>query len=360
MKTTFKFRLKNTNTSKLKKMAMDANFVWNYCNDVSMQYLDKRNKFLTWYDLQYLTSGCSRNLSITSQSINQICKEHATRRRQYRKRKLAWRSSKRSLGWIPFRGQCISVHANEVIYKKIKFRFWNSRKIEGKIKIGSFVQDSKGHWYICIVCDVPRPQNIIIDNRAVGIDLGLKTLATLSDGTIIHRTNLTAKYADKLAIAQRAGKKKHAKAIHAKIKNIRMDFNQKETTKLINNYGTIFVGNVSSSKLKKTRMAKSVSDAGWSSFKSMLAYKAIALGVEFKEVKENFSTVTCSGCFERSGPRGLSALGVREWTCKSCGIHHDRDVNAAKNILRFGRETPVKGNSITPVLKRTSTREPEI
>lgn len=94
----------------------------------------------------------------------------------------------------------------------------------------------------------------------------------------------------------------------------------------------------------RTQMAKSVSDASWSDFKSMLAYKAIALGVEYKEVKENFSTVTCSTCFERTGPSGLSALGVREWVC-SCGAVHDRDVNAAKNILRFGHES-LKGTQI--------------
>lgn len=77
---------------------------------------------------------------------------------------------------------------------------------------------------------------------------------------------------------------------------------------------------------------------------SSVAYKAIALGVEYKEVNEMFSTVTCSTCFERTGPSGLSALGVREWICK-CGAVHDRDVNAAKNILRFGRESLIKGNS---------------
>jgi IS605 OrfB family transposase len=147
-------------------------------------------------------------------------------------------------------------------------------------------------------------------------------------------------------MAQRAGKKKRVKAIHAKIKNVRKDFNHKETTKLVNNYGKIFVGDVSPSKLMKTKMVKSVTDASWADFKSMLAYKAIALGVEYKEVKENFSTVTCSYCLERTGPSGLSALGVREWVCINCGTSHDRDVNAAKNILRFGCETLIKGNPI--------------
>lgn len=80
-------------------------------------------------------------------------------------------------------------------------------------------------------------------------------------------------------------------------------------------------------------MAKSVSDSGWADFKLMLAYKAIGLSVEYKEVNERFSTVTCSDCSARSGPKGLSGLGVREWVCADCGSLHLRDVNAAKNIL---------------------------
>lgn len=90
-------------------------------------------------------------------------------------------------------------------------------------------------------------------------------------------------------------------------------------------------------------MAKSVSDASWADFKTMLAYKAIALGVDFKEVNESFSTVTCSSCLKRTGPSGLSGLGVREWACSACGSIHERDVNAATNILRIGHDTLIKG-----------------
>ena len=82
-------------------------------------------------------------------------------------------------------------------------------------------------------------------------------------------------------------------------------------------------------------MAKSVSDAGWADFKLMLAYKAITLGIDYNEVNESFSTVTCSGCSAKSGPKGLIGLGVREWVCVECGSVHERDVNAAKNILHY-------------------------
>lgn len=340
----FRFRIKNPNQILLRNMALSVNFVWNYCNDTSVQYLDKYNKWLSGFDLCYLTSGCSKDLQINAQTVQAIAQEFATRRGQFKKRKLSWRSKNRSLGWIPFNGQTIRVKNDTITYNQKSFRFWKSRQIEGKIKTGSFTQDAQGKWYVSFICDVEKVPTIKTGG-VIGIDLGLKTIATLSDGTIIDRDNFTNKYAKKLATAQRARKKKRVTAIYAKIKNSRKDWNHKTTTKLVNNNDGIFVGNVNSGRLMKTKMAKSVSDAGWYAFKSMLAYKAIALGVEYKEVNESFSTVTCSTCFERSGPSGLSALGVREWTCK-CGTAHNRDVNAAMNILRLGRQSLIKGSSL--------------
>lgn len=105
-----------------------------------------------------------------------------------------------------------------------------------------------------------------------------------------------------LATAQRAGKNDRVKAIHAKIANRRKDFLHKQSTALVRNYGAIFVGNVNASGLAKTRMAKSVLDAGWSAFRTMLQYKSMATGVWFEEVNEAFSTVTCSACKSRTGP----------------------------------------------------------
>ena len=130
--------------------------------------------------------------------------------------------------------------------------------------------------------------------------------------------------------------------MNPRIKNKRKDWNYKVTTQLTNEYDVLAVGNVSSSKLIKTKMAKSVSDAGWADFKTMLSYKALRLGITYQEVNESFSTVTCSGCKARTGPRGQAGLGVRSWGCSECGTLHERDVNAARNILncfRLGHQT---------------------
>ena len=142
---------------------------------------------------------------------------------------------------------------------------------------------------------------------------------------------------DKLAVAQRANKKQRVKAIHAKIANRRKDALHKLSTQLVNEYGAIFIGGVNAASLAKTRMAKSVLDAGWSAFRTMLRYKADDRGVWFEEVDEAYSTQTCSCCGSITGPKGVAGLGIRGWQCSVCGAEHDRDINAAKNILAAGR-----------------------
>jgi transposase len=202
---------------------------------------------------------------------------------------------------------------------------------------GSFSQDAQGHWYINLACEVSQ-----IETRHsvedVGIDLGLKTSAVLSDGIVIENKAEFRKLEVKLGKAQRAHKKKQAKKIHAKIKNKRRDFLHKETTKVAQTYHTVFVGDVSG-KFVQSGNGKSSTDASIGVIRDLLKYKAIRHSGHFYEVNENFSTVTCSSCHKKTGPSGLSGLGVREWICSECHCRHDRDVNAAKNILRVGRDS---------------------
>ena len=139
---------------------------------------------------------------------------------------------------------------------------------------------------------------------------------------------------------------KHASRLnHAKIANRRKDFLHKVSAEIAKSYGTIVVGNVSSEKLAQTRMAKSVNDAGWSMLRNMLSYKAIRHGGSYIAADERMSTQTCSVCgsLPSSRPRGIAGLGIREWRCCDCGTVHDRDVNAARNILRVGLGTLAEG-----------------
>lgn len=341
--TTYQFRIKDSTSGKhLTQLGYSVNYTWNYCNQANAERWDKFRKTFSKFELNKLTAGCSKELGLHSQTIQAVCEQYAKCGKQFKRIKLNWRSRKRSLGWIPFKASGVKILGDTISYGGRIFKFWLSRPIEGIVRFGSFVQDAQGHWFMNLVL-AEADKGRVKTGKECGIDLGLKSLATLSDGVELSRENLTNAFEGKLASAQRARKKKRVTAIHAKIKNKRKDWNHKATTRLVREYDRIIVGNVSSSKLKKTRMAKSVSDAGWADFKLMLGYKAISLGTVFNEVNERFSTVTCSACSARSGPRGLSGLGVREWVCADCNSLHLRDMNAARNILRFGHETPTKG-----------------
>jgi IS605 OrfB family transposase len=342
---TYKFRIKDATTARhLDKMAKAVSFVWNYCNATSLKAWKDNRDWLSNFDLNYLTAGTSKDLRLQARTINIICQEHAQNRNQIKKAKLKWRTDK-SLGWIPFSSNAIKIKENYVTYLKQKFRFWDSRKIEGTLKCGSFNQDARGRWYVNFVCEVEDLPNK--GTEVLGIDLGLKTQITISNGIKHERSNLTKDFEDSLAMAQRAGKKKKARNIHAKIKNKRKDWAHKVTTEIANSSKELYVGDVSSSKLTRTKMAKSVNDSGWYQIKTLLQYKAIRLGAIYTEVDERYSTRTCSSCGFATGPQGLSGLGVRQWTCSNCNALHDRDVNAAKNILiaGMGQHTPIKGIS---------------
>ncbi|WP_281291314.1 RNA-guided endonuclease InsQ/TnpB family protein [Paraburkholderia panacisoli] len=193
----------------------------------------------------------------------------------------------------------------------------------------------------------PRPATVQVE-KSVGIDLGLKDFAATSDGYLFTLDRHYRKLEQELAKAQRANGKARARAIHAKIKNSRKDQLHKLSTALVEEYGAIFIGNVNASPLARTRMAKSVLDAGWSSFRTMLQYKSDDAGVWFDEVDEAYSTQACSCCKRRTGPKSLEGLRIREWPCPECGAYHHRDINSAENILTVGRRRLAEGIPVLP------------
>jgi IS605 OrfB family transposase len=179
----------------------------------------------------------------------------------------------------------------------------------------------------------------------VGIDLGLKEVATCSNGLKLVSKPFYRELEPKLAVAQCARKKDRVKAIHAQIKNRRLNHIHQFTTRLVKENALIVAGHVSSAKLAKTKMAKSVLDAGWHLLKTQLDYKSKAMQAVFIEVNESYTPQTCSccGCISPNSPKGRAGLGIREWSCPECGVQHDRDVNAAKNILALGHERLAAG-----------------
>lgn len=340
---TLKLRIKDKHAKVLSSMAREVNTVWNFCNETSHRSIRERCKWLSSFDLQKLTSGFSKceDVQIGSPTVQQVCEEYATRRRQFKKSKLRWRvsnpkSSKYSLGWIPFKARALQYKAGQIVFAGHKFSLWDSYGLANyELRAGSFVQDTRGRWYLCVVVKVQAKSST--STGSIGIDLGLKEAAAASDGQSIEG-RFYRKLEAKLGIAQRACKKSRVRAIHAKIANQRKDMLHKFSTQLTKEYGAIFVGDVSSQKLLKTKMAKSTLDAGWSKLKTMLEYKSQQAGIVFEVVNESYSTQTCSCCgsIPASSPKGRAGLRIREWTCCDCGAVHNRDTNAARNILAAG------------------------
>ncbi len=342
---TYRYRVKDATSGKpLGTMAGAINYVWNYCQEVSLLAWRRDKTFLSAYDLHKLTAGTSKDLRLSADTIQQVCTEYVTRRRQFKKLKLKWRSRKRSLGWIPFKAAYIRLQGESVTYCGHRFRLWLSRRIAGTIKTGNFTQDVRGRWYVNLQCEVPDATEPVGD-LDLGIDLGLTNQIACSDGVIYRRDNLTRAHEDALAMAQRAGKKKRVQAIQAKMANTRSDWTHKATTAIARRAKLIVIGDVSSVKLVQTPFAKSTYDAAWHRVRTQLCYKALRLAGVCVSGREAFSSVTCADCGARGGPRGLSGLGVRTWVCTCCGVTHERDVNAVRNILAFrsGRATPSKG-----------------
>ncbi|MDY7537889.1 transposase [Undibacterium sp. 5I1] len=346
-----RLRIKDKHAAVLRDRAMWANQVWNYCNDLQQQVWRREKRLLSGYDFAPFTKGAGKEgIPLHSQTIQAISEEYATRRKQFKKIKLRWRVSrgnKRSLGWIPFKASALSYRNGQLWMSGIDtpLCLWDSYGLsQYQLGAGNLSEDARGRWYINITVKVAR-QAPVEGKADVGIDLGLKDFAGFSD-PVLDNVEAQKYYRGaevKLGMAQRAKKKRLVKSIHAKIANRRKDHHHQLSTKLVRRYGAIFVGNVNASSLVKTKMAKSVLDAGWSQFRTMLSYKCDDAGVWFEEVNEAYSTQDCSACFARSGPKGLKDLGIREWTCPHCGTMHDRDRNAAKNILRRGRATLVAG-----------------
>jgi IS605 OrfB family transposase len=338
-----RYRVKGkASRKKLEKAAFDVNQVFNWCNDLQRQAVRNGRPWLRAFDLNNLASGGCEEMDLGAETIQAVCEQYAQSRIQHKKRWLRYRG-KRALGWVPFKARGIRQLDDGFKFRGHVYRVWLSRPVFGKIKCGSFSQDARGHWYINLCVDVSFAW--VCPDKQVGIDLGLKTTATMSDGQKYDGLRAYRAVEESLGKAQRAHKKKRVKALHAKAKNRRLDGLHKLSTQLVRDNQVVVVGDVSSKNLGKTKMAKSVYDAGWGLLKNMLRYKSIAKGVTYREVNEAYSSQLCSACgsLPESRPRGIAQLGIREWVCSNCGQGHDRDINAARNILALGCERPVEG-----------------
>lgn len=325
----------------LNSASAEVNQVWNYCNETSLKSLRPyfgAPAFLSGFDLCKLTAGASKLFNhIDAKTINRVCLQYAYSRIKAKRIKLKWRvtsGSKRSLGWVPCHAQGMKRKGNALRFAGKTFRVFQPSRLDGvKIRDGQFSQDAVGDWWLCLPVETPKT-NTPAPLEAVGIDLGLRDTATTSDGETLPAGRYFRDTEKKIGNAQRRGHKKQAKRLQRKVARQRKDALHKFTTGIVNRYQKIVVGDVSSLKLAKTRMAKATLDSGWGMLKQMLLYKGECAGRSVEIVNESFTSRTCSCCGSLTGPQGVNGLRVRQWECMECGSFHDRDVNAARNILR--------------------------
>ncbi|WP_406471076.1 RNA-guided endonuclease InsQ/TnpB family protein [Streptomyces sp. NBC_01615] len=207
------------------------------------------------------------------------------------------------------------------------------------------IKDAAGRYFASFVIDTdPAADGARMPDtdQSIGIDLGLTHFAVLSDGTKIDSPRFLRRAEKKLKRAQRElsrkqkGSKNREKArlkvarAHAQVADARREFHHQLSTQLIRDNQAIGVENLAVKGLARTRLAKSVHDAGWAQFVHMLEYKAVRYGRSLVKIGRFTPTSqVCSACGAKDGPKPLH---IREWTCATCGTLHDRDHNAAKNV----------------------------
>lgn len=239
----------------------------------------------------------------------------------------------------------IHVEGNHVKLPKVgSVRIANSRTFEGRILNATITRTASGKYFVslCVEEDVSFAP---CGTEKVGIDVGLKEFFTDSNGRTVANPRILRKHQRKLAREQRRLARKMPRSrnrdkqrirvarIHEHIGNIRRDFLQKLTSQLIDENQVIAVEHLQvKNMLRNHHLARAISDASWSEFFRLLGYKAAWRGASVLQVDTFYpSSQTCSCCGHRHPI--TKDLSVREWTCPACGTHHDRDENAAKNIL---------------------------
>lgn len=248
------------------------------------------------------------------------------------------------------------------------------RTFEGKLKTVTISMSKTGKYYASLLFDDGLPElEITAYGKAVGIDVGLTHFAITSDGSKFDNPKPKAKREKNLKRKQQKlsrkqkGSKRRAKArrivarVHERIANTRKDFQHKLSRKLVNENQVIIVEDLAVKNLVQNhKLAKSISDAGWSEFTRQLKYKSEKSGKTYLEIGRFFpSSKTCHVCLNRVGSLPLD---MRNWTCSNCNTKHDRDVNAAVNIrdeglrlLALGTSATASGGNVRPKVGRKSS-----
>jgi len=244
--------------------------------------------------------------------------------------------------------QNVIIEDNRLVIPKFKegIKLNLHRKMEGEPSFATISKSTTGKYYVSITCEVEH-KPFDKTNKSVGIDTGIKELAILSDGSSYENIKSLKTKLKKLKYEQRQLSKKQKGSqsrnkqkrklalVHEQITNIRKDYLHKVSTEIVKNHDIVSVEDLAVKNIMKNHcLAQAMSDVSLGAFYTMLEYKANWNDRQFVKIDRFFpSSKTCSNC---GWIKQDLTLSIREWTCESCGEVHDRDVNAAKNILKQG------------------------
>lgn len=250
----------------------------------------------------------------------------------------------------------IQIESNKVKLPKLKWvKFANSREVKGRILNATISKRPSGKYFVSLLVE-ETIKELPKTNSSVGVDLGVKDFAILDNGKIYNNNRFTSKMEQKLKREQRKLSRRQLQAkkkgknildaknyqkqkikvarIYEKVMNQREDFLNKVSTEIVKNHDIICIEDLNTKgMLRNHKLSKSISDVSWSSFVTKLQYKADWYGKEIIKIDKWYpSSQICSRCGTNSGKK---TLDIRTWTCK-CGVKHDRDINASKNIKNEG------------------------
>ena len=223
------------------------------------------------------------------------------------------------------------------------------RPVEGVVKAVALTRKADG-WHVCVVCELPAPDVLPSTLPAVGIDVGLTSFLATSEGETVaplrayRQAQAALRRAQRRVARRKKGSARRRKAVgqvqrlHLKVARQRTDFHHKTALALTRRYGLIAHERLHITGIARSRLAKSTLDAGWGGFLTILSHKAADAGVSVVAVPPYNTSQTCSAC--GALPPTPKTLRDRLHTCP-CGYTADRDVNAARNILRLGTGHPL-------------------